>query len=171
LPTFSSERFRIVWSIHFEGRVRWWPDLREEFTLTVSPGTRPKRFASPAPAAAPSPAAGGPMELRLEGGRTTFPPGATVAGEAKWRLPSAPAKVEARLFWYTPGEDPPDLGVAARLAFENPAASDRRPFRFRVPDAPYSYNGKLFSIAWAVELVAEPSGETARVGIAVGPSG
>jgi len=51
----------------------------------------------------------------------------------------------------------------------NPDRAGNRSFRFRVPRGPYSFSGKLITLAWAVELVVLPSGETERLDLLVGP--
>jgi hypothetical protein len=48
---------------------------------------------------------------------------------------------------------------------------DARSFRFRLPESPYSFSGKLISLTWALELVAEPSKELARQEITLAPGG
>jgi len=48
---------------------------------------------------------------------------------------------------------------------------DRREFRFRLPEGPYSFSGKLISLLWAIEVVASPGDMAGRAGIVVSPSG
>ena len=56
------------------------------------------------------------------------------------------------------------------VRFEAPLPADRRPFKLRLPEEPYSFAGKLVSLSWALELVALPSDrDAARVDIVVGP--
>ena len=40
-----------------------------------------------------------------------------------------------------------------------------------MPESPYSFSGKLVSLLWALELVAEPSGDTERKDISITPTG
>lgn len=108
--------------------------------------------------------------LETEHGRTTFEPGDEVAGTAAWSLPEAPTSIEIRLFWHTAGKGTLDLEVVETQVCDA-LAEGRREFRFRLPAGPYSVSGKLVSVAWAIELVAEPSGDAARAEITVGPGG
>jgi len=105
------------------------------------------------------------------GGRTEFRPGETLAGAASWNLDTAPKAVEVRLFWYTEGRGTQDVGLVDKARFEQPLMSERRDFRFTLPEQPYSLSGKLVSVRWAVEVVAEPSGEAQRLEFTLGPNG
>ena len=40
-----------------------------------------------------------------------------------------------------------------------------------LPAGPYSFSGRLISLIWALELVAEPGNHVARVEITLGPDG
>lgn len=110
------------------------------------------------------------LRVETEHGRTAFEPGDEVAGTAAWSLGEPPEALELRLFWYTAGKGTRDLEVVESARCEA-VAEGRREFRFRLPAGPYSVSGKLVSVAWAVELVAEPGGEAARAEITVGPGG
>jgi hypothetical protein len=105
------------------------------------------------------------------GGKTEFHPGETLAGSASWSLDAAPGAVEIRLFWYTEGRGTQDVGLVEKARFEQPQPSERREFQFTLPDRPYSLSGKLISVRWAVEVVAEPSGEAQRFGFTLGSNG
>jgi hypothetical protein len=111
------------------------------------------------------------LKIQLSTERTAFEPGEELAGTASWKLDPRPRAVELRLFWFTRGPGPEDAGVVERVRFEHALPEEARPFRFRLPDAPYSFSGKLFSVVWALELVAEPSKEAGRREITVAPGG
>jgi hypothetical protein len=111
------------------------------------------------------------IDLGLAAGRTDFRPGEDLAGAAHWQLEAAPERVEIRLIWYTEGKGTQDVEIVDRMSFERPQADETQGFRFRLPDGPYSFSGRLISLAWAIEAVAEPSGDAGRVEIVVSPSG
>jgi hypothetical protein len=90
-----------------------------------------------------------------------------VVGE--WALDTAPSAVEARLFWYTRGKGTEDVGIVARERIESPMARGDHRFRFHLPEAPYSFSGRLISLLWAVELVADD--EVARWEFRLTPDG
>lgn len=111
------------------------------------------------------------LEIRPDGGRTTFEPGEEIAGTVAWRGAEAPATVELRLFWWTSGKGTRDLEVVAQQTFEAPLPRDERPFRLRLPTTPVSFSGGLITLSWGLELVAEPDTESVRCDLVVAPGG
>src|SRR5882672_9262525 len=109
--------------------------------------------------------------LEMAGGKTKYRPGEAVEGVAFWELDAAPIAIELRLFWRTQGKGTVDVEVVQSMPVAKPAAKDRKPFRFPLPAGPYSVSGKLVSIVWGVELVAEPSVDASSVEIVVSPTG
>lgn len=110
------------------------------------------------------------LRIETEHGETAFEPGGEVAGTAAWSLDEVPQSLELRLFWCTAGKGISDLEVVARQHCDA-MKEGRREFRFQLPAGPYSVSGQLVSVMWAIELVAEPSGEAARAEITVAPGG
>lgn len=113
----------------------------------------------------------GSLEIAITGGRTAFAPRETVEGTVSWRFALAPAKVELRLLWYTEGKGERDVEVIETVPFVAAAAAERRAFSLRLPPGPYSFSGKLISLRWALEAVAEPGDRSTRTEIVVAPAG
>jgi hypothetical protein len=111
------------------------------------------------------------LNIELSGNRTTFEPGEEIAGKAVWSLDHPPRAVVLRLFWFTSGRGDEDVGLVETLRFDHPLIDESRSFRFHLPEAPYSFTGKLISLNWALELVAEPSKKVARQEITLAPGG
>ena len=111
------------------------------------------------------------LRISLREDRTRFLPGDEIVAAAHWTLDGPPKAVEARLFWFTRGKGTQDVNVVETARFDQPLAEEARPVRFRLPEAPYSFSGKLISLVWALELVTEPSGESTRVELTVSPTG
>ena len=111
------------------------------------------------------------LQLELADGKTKFRPGEAVEGVAFWELGAPPKSVEIRLFWRTKGTGTDDVELVQSLPHAGAGASDRRAFRFVLPAGPYSVSGVLVSIVWGVEVVAEPSAESASAEITVSPTG
>jgi hypothetical protein len=76
-----------------------------------------------------------------------------------------------RLYWRTQGKGTVDLEIVRSVKFQGVGQSDRRPFAIELPPGPYSVSGKLISILWGVELVAEPKGDSDNVEILISPTG
>ncbi len=110
------------------------------------------------------------MPFELDRGRREFEPGEELSGRVSWAFQTAPENVELRLFWYTEGKGTQDVEVVERETFGG-LQEGRRNFRLRLPKSPYSFSGRLVSIRWALELVAEPSGEALREDLVMGPGG
>lgn len=111
------------------------------------------------------------LGVALEGGKTAYRPGDEVLGVASWTLEEPPKTVEVRLFWHTQGKGDQDVEIVETTVFPGPGQTDLREFRFRLPDGPYSFSGKLISLLWAIEVVASPGDMAGRAGIVVSPSG
>lgn len=114
-------------------------------------------------------------------GRTEFRPGEMVEVEVGWELAQVPQRVELRVVWNTSGKGTQDVGVAETVTLDDPANSERRRVTVQLPNAPYSYSGRLLSIVWAFELVVTPwtsgamfasaSDRSTRTEIVIGPEG
>jgi hypothetical protein len=109
------------------------------------------------------------LTLHTSDGGTWFKPGSLLAGRATWHLDEDAEATEIRLFWYTAGKGTQDVGIVRTLRVDTPERSGYRDFSFSVPEGPYSFSGKLITLAWAVELVVLPSGETERLDLQIGP--
>jgi hypothetical protein len=110
------------------------------------------------------------LRVETQGGANAFLPGETVEGTVSWQLDTPAETVELRLFWYTRGKGDQDVGVVSIVPFANPGLADRRTFRVRIPEGPYSFSGKLISLLWALEVVAEPGSRADRLEITVSPT-
>jgi hypothetical protein len=111
------------------------------------------------------------IQVDTADGQLSFPPGSTVEGVASWHLDAPPASVELRLFWYTEGKGDQDLQIVQTVQFGQPGEDDRRAFRVQLPAGPYSFSGKLISLIWALEVVAEPGARAGRTPLVLSPTG
>jgi hypothetical protein len=113
------------------------------------------------------------LRLKMEGARTSFHPGELLAGVADWQLDGPPRpgeSVKLRLVWYTEGRGTTDAAVIETVDFKNPGEEDSRAFRLQLPEAPYSFEGTLITLTWALEaVIAEKT--LGRMEITVSPTG
>ena len=109
------------------------------------------------------------LTLQTTDGGSWFKPGELIEGTASWHLDDEVEAIEVRLFWYTSGKGTRDVEVVRSLRTEAPETSGHREFSIRVPDGPYSFSGKLITLAWAIEIVALAGGETERLDLTIGP--
>ena len=110
------------------------------------------------------------LRIELTDGRRAFKPGESVEGRVTWNVDRA-TSAEMRLFWYTRGKGTEDVGLVETVALPDPQTTDQRTFGFALPEAPYSFSGKLISIIWAIELILEPGPSVERREIVMSPSG
>jgi len=110
-----------------------------------------------------------PLTIAPTSGGSSRKPRDLVELLVRWSLPSAPKSLEARLFWFTRGKGTEDVGIVATERVPDPTAQGRHRVRFTLPEAPYSFSGKLISLVWAVELVADKT--AARWEFVLAPEG
>ena len=95
------------------------------------------------------------LHIEILDNQTQFTPGSPIEGVLSWEFDNPPRSVELRLLWYTSGKGDRDSGIVYRETYENPMASDVQSFSFESPAGPYSFSGKLITLAWAIEVVIQ----------------
>jgi hypothetical protein len=110
------------------------------------------------------------IRIETEGGANAFLPGENLQGTVSWQLDLPLEDVELRLIWYTEGKGDQDLEIVETAKFHTPGIVDRRGFTVHIPQGPYSFSGKLISILWALEVVAQPNDRAERLPITVSPT-
>jgi hypothetical protein len=149
-PGFRAEHHRVTWYVVLD--LGAWARREVRYPVTVEP-------AAPAES---SPSGGGrleegPVSLWVDH-RTTFPPGATLTGGYTLRAGDAGVlrTVELSVLWYTDDRGIGEMGVCH---YEERAAEGgqaplygTRPFRAHLPQGPFSHDGKLVKLRWAVRL-------------------
>jgi hypothetical protein len=111
------------------------------------------------------------IRVTISGGSGGFRPGEEISGTVSWSLEEAPQRLEVRLFWHTEGKGDADVEIACMETFPDPGREGSRSYRMRIPDAPWSFSGKLISLKWAVEAVAEPAGVAGHAPFVLSPTG
>jgi hypothetical protein len=111
------------------------------------------------------------LTLETENGVSAFAPGAQAVVIAAWRLDKPAEYIELHLMWSTQGKGDSDASLVHSLRFDAPLPEDTKRLGIQLPDAPYSFSGKLVSLVWSLELVAHPSEESARLELVIAPAG
>ena len=111
------------------------------------------------------------LNIELKDLKTEYQPGQVISGTAQWNLPDQPRKISLQLLWYTRGKGDEDIGLVDSVEFENPGQFQNQDFSFTIPPGPYSFSGKLISLIWTLELLAEPRDTCYRQEITVSPGG
>ena len=111
------------------------------------------------------------LDISTRDNKERFLPGETLEGKASWQFDRDVDWLEIRLVWFTQGKGDTDISVEEITRVERPGPQDSKSFRFILPAAPYSFSGKLISLIWAVELVADGAKEEARLEFSMAPDG
>lgn len=111
------------------------------------------------------------IAVTLNGDAAAFLPGDVVTGKVAWDLPHPPKSIDLVLFWYTTGKGIRDVGEVAQEKVASSLRQGEHSFSFTLPQAPYSFSGKLITLTWAVEAVVHPGKEDARVEFVLSPTG
>jgi len=110
------------------------------------------------------------IRIETRDGVNAFLPGETVEGTVGWHFDVPAKNVELRLLWYTEGKGDQDVGVVESVPLPSPGRDEVRPFQIRLPAGPFSFSGRLISLVWALEAVAEPGSRAERLPITVSPT-
>ncbi|MCC6219862.1 MAG: hypothetical protein IT291_01320 [Deltaproteobacteria bacterium] len=111
------------------------------------------------------------LEIFLTEDKREFKPGENITGKTSWSFTEDPEELHIRLFWYTEGKGSQDVCIVSDETFTKPGQSGERPFSIQTPIGPYSFSGKLISLIWAIEVIAEPDLGTERLEISISPNG
>jgi hypothetical protein len=170
MHSVAADNNKIVWEIKVAGDIPSWPDIDETFEISVRPQavTEPVGPGAGSGVAQQGVVAPG-LQILTDDGATSFMPGGSIAGEVRWSLADEAEALELRLFWHTSGRGTDDVGVVAAQPIDHPGRSGSRRFAFKVPEGPYSFSGKLITLAWAVELVQLPTQANTRLDLLVSP--
>jgi hypothetical protein len=174
MHTFRAAHNEIRWFLVLHGEIPNWPDVKDEFEIEVPPPPihpaapleKPPALPAETPARSDSFVA-----IRTTDGRTAFSPGEPVAGIVSWSLPAAPRRMEVRLFWFTRGKGTQDVQIVEPIVIENAPMQGQHPFTFHAPNGPYSFSGRLISLIWGLEVLAEPKDRSDRIEIVCAPGG
>ena len=90
-----------------------------------------------------------------------------MAGRVSWQLDRDPKKAVLRLFWYTEGRGTQDVGIVEELQLPTNQPYHEQEFQFKIPAEPYSFQGKLITLKWALELIVNK--EVNRLDLLVSP--
>lgn len=173
MHSFESGNNKITWEVHLDGEIPLRPDVDAEFPITVVPHqphrADPDRAGDEFPAATPLSSGATALSLSTVDGRTAFFPGERIDVDLNWNLDEPPEALELRLVWNTAGKGTTDLEVVYTERIDHPLAIDSHRVSLTLPLAPFSFSGRLVSLIWALELIALPSEESARLEITIGP--
>ena len=112
----------------------------------------------------------GELNIGLNSDVSTFAPGQTVEGVISWELDEDPQKLVLALHWYTQSRATKQSGMVEDIEFERPGRKGSKDFSFEIPTGPYSFQGRLLSLKWVLELAPSPGIDLVRQPITVSPT-
>jgi len=108
--------------------------------------------------------------IAIRGVQANYRPGASISGSVEWNTTKPVDALVIKLFWMTSGAAPCQVGVVDSCTIKGPNPYGTSHFEFRLPDGPFSFEGKLFGLAWAVEAITLPSKQNTQALFGVSPS-
>lgn len=103
--------------------------------------------------------------------QTQLEPGQQISGKILWALDKAPKEITLTLGWITEGRGTQDSKVEAEKTWTTEQTSGEESFEFTLPPSPYSFEGTLISVNWALELHVKKGKAEYRLPITVSPHG
>jgi len=165
-PAFSAKNNKLVWELVFEGEIPWRADIDDRFVLPV----RGRQGLAPYPGAPEAAAYPGENGLTLWT-VDRFAPGDTLVFTLSIDASGTSGPLTAQLGWFTEGRGTRDAGIVWSERIPDMATGAERGFEIRLPEAPWSFSGKLVSVAWRLEVIDEKGRPLVAVPLVVAPAG
>lgn len=108
-------------------------------------------------------------ELFIDLPQTHFHPEGMIRGEFLWTLDRAPERLVLTLGWWTEGRGTKDSKLETELEWRNVDAAGNQRFEIQLPKTPYSFNGHLITLKWALEVRALPGDISRTVDFVMAP--
>jgi hypothetical protein len=100
---------------------------------------------------------------------THYLPGQRIAGKILWALAKPPKELSLTLIWFTEGRGSTDRKLEAEQTWSTEATSGEENFEFTLPASPYSFEGKLISLHWELQLRPKKGKGSCELPILVSP--
>lgn len=107
------------------------------------------------------------LELHLAGEKTSFLPGEELTGRVTYA--GGETEPSVCLLFYTQGRGTDYTEIVASQSWITRGGQSSHDFLFELPEAPYSFSGKLITLRYRIEAVA--GNETAVTEITSSPTG
>lgn len=110
-------------------------------------------------------------QLYIDLPSSCYRPGETLSGEILWALDEAPETIELSLGWWTEGRGDKDACIEKKLEWKSMQTAGKESFEMKLPESPYSFEGHLISLKWALELRTTKGEESTTLNLAIAPDG
>lgn len=96
------------------------------------------------------------IQIHLDQEGACYLPGASLTGAIIWTLDPQIKEIAIRLFYYTEGKGSEDNETLEEVMIETPSQTGEAAFSFDLPMSPFSFQGELITLQWALEAVSQP---------------
>lgn len=103
--------------------------------------------------------------------QTQLLPGQTISGKILWAVNKPPEEITLSLGWMTEGRGTQDSKIETQKTWKTDQTSGEESFEFTLPTSPYSFEGTLISVHWALELQVKKGKSEYRIPLTVSPHG
>lgn len=110
-------------------------------------------------------------DLFIDLPRSIYRPGETISGQILWALNKSPEKMQLSLGWWTEGRGDRDAKIETELEWITNETAGQEDFEIKLPTSPYSFEGHLISLKWALELRSKKGDSSKTLDITVTPNG
>lgn len=110
-----------------------------------------------------------PQTLQIELDHFHHQPFQTISGRVIRNDHPMDKDLELRIFWFTRGRGDEEASIQHQSTIS--AGQSLTPFSWKLPAAPYSFAGRLITLAWAVEVVNHKEQSLELVPFLLSPTG
>ncbi len=105
--------------------------------------------------------------------RDTYHPGDIIEGKVRYDAYDVDRVEEIiiKLLWYTTGKGVSDTYVIDEFRASRTDQSGEITFSFELPDAPWSFEGQLIQLHWAIEVIILPENHSCTFSFVMSPDG
>ena len=109
-------------------------------------------------------------QLYLDLPKTHYRPEELLRGEILWALDEAPGEIQLSLGWWTEGRGSKDAKIETTREWPTRDNAGRQSFELSLPKTPYSFQGQLITLKWALELRTKEGGHHYSLELTISPS-
>ena len=104
------------------------------------------------------------LEIILKDKKVDYLPAESVSGKVRWHFETeSPGNLHLKFYWQTSGRSQADTEIVNMLTIQTPELSGSQDFEFKFPYGPPSYEGRLFSLNWFLEVFSDVKGVPTEV--------
>jgi hypothetical protein len=108
-------------------------------------------------------------KLYIDLPKTHYQPEELLRGEILWALDEAPGRIYLSLGWWTEGRGSKDAKIETELDWPTRDSAGQHKFELPLPKTPYSFQGQLITLKWALELRTEKGKHRHSLDLTIAP--